>query len=214
VTPDLQAYRLGLPPAAPADALPSPGGRPSAFDQALEMLKTGGKVAWNMTPPGAAMNAVSDFKSGHPVRGAIGAIATVAPLLRLARAATAVDAALPMEAASAASVPSDEILGVAARGRPGVSIHDVGGGGKVVIARNPTGAAHGYLQLQKSLNGPGYDALDVLVNPEARGKGVATSLYKTASEAGLSPQSGTAALSAAGDALTRHLAALGLTARP
>jgi hypothetical protein len=85
MNPELMQYLNSL--AAQKDALPTPGGRPSAWDQMRGMAKGGAQAAVAMSPIGSIQAAQQDFASGHPIMGAINAASAALPLLKPARAA-------------------------------------------------------------------------------------------------------------------------------
>lgn len=109
---------------------------------------------------------------------------------------------------------SEDILGVPSQGEPGITTHDIGDGGKVIITRDEAGKPIGYMQIQPSLSDPEkFSVLDLIVDKPSRGKGVAREMYAQAQADGIKLESGTAALSDAGDKFTRKMADEGLTER-
>lgn len=92
---------------------------------------------------------------------------------------------IPQPAAKDVPVPQDEYLGVQMQGAPGTQVHDIGDGGKLVVARGEDGKAVGYAQLQQQPGRDGYEVLDILVDPAQRRKGVGSSILKAAKADGL-----------------------------
>jgi hypothetical protein len=86
MNPELQAILQRLSVARP-DAMPTPGGRPSAMEQMRGMADAGAKAAVALSPVGSIQAAQQDFASGHPIMGAINAASAV-PFLKPARVGT------------------------------------------------------------------------------------------------------------------------------
>lgn len=90
------------------------------------------------------------------------------------------------------------------RGKPGIAIEPQEGG-VTVVARNKAGEPIGFLSLEEVNEGV-FRAHDVHVAPGERRKGVATSLYRAAKDAGMDIVSGDMGLSEEGAALVGRLA--------
>jgi hypothetical protein len=85
MNPEILQYLNSL--AAQKDALPTPGGRPSAWQQMRGMADAGAQAAVALSPVGSVQAAQQDFASGHPIMGAINAASAV-PFLKPARVGT------------------------------------------------------------------------------------------------------------------------------
>lgn len=92
------------------------------------------------------------------------------------------------------------------KGKPGVTIEaaDPPEAGSFVVARDKRGNPIGYLLLEK-IEGKAHRAMEVFVDEAHRRKGVATSMYKAAKDAGLDIVSGDFGLSEEGAALVKNL---------